>query len=251
MVSEKTMQLFDELQKEFTEKGFNKSVLEDFIKFNVKGEKLPYEKKPLASYTWDEIAQILEQGYGNVYFNIGDEKQEALYTGEQITCKMIGRNHDIISKTGKTCGATFLFFIDGEFEMNETYTNAGGWEKTKMKNVYMERIFKLLSPSLQRVIKVVNKPTSIGDEDTDIYVSEDKLFLLSEVEISGKTEYSAEGEGEQYEFFKDGGKLPEKWFWLRSPYVPSSYFFCYWTTNGYVNYTYANSNYRLALCFCI
>ena len=68
-------------------------------------------------------------------------------------------------------GITFALkdLLDGEFEMNETNTNIGGWRKSKMRNVYMPRFYKLLPKDLQGVIKSVLKET-----DDDVTV--DKLF---------------------------------------------------------------------------
>ena len=243
--------IFNNLKKEFSEKGYSQSTLDNFVRFNIKGAELPYELKPLENYSWDEIANIIEKGFADYYFKDGDTKSATLYTGEEIVCRVIGINHDILAKTRKKQSVTFMFFVDGEFEMNELNTNIGGWTDSKMRTKYMQRFYKLLPEDLQRVIKTVVKFTSQGNKSSVICETEDKLFIPSAIEVSGECEYSADGEGEQYSFFKNGGKLPEKWFWLRSPYLSSSNSFCYWSSNGYVNYYSASSTCYCPLCFCI
>lgn len=165
--------------------------------------------------------------------------------------------------------------MDGDFEMNLTHTNGGGWEKSRMRTVYMERVFKLLPEKLRKIIVLVKKNTSAGGGSTDITVSEDKLFLFSLAEIysqrgisksnnsniSGNADTYQE-EGTQYEYFKEllgdadpyddneeiikrkanGGGSMYNW-WLRSPYIGS-------TTTFRLVYNYGNvSNYNVGYTY--
>ncbi len=201
------------------------------------------ERKDLNKLSWEEIASLMANPDKKKLFKLGSTKEEELYTGEKVKVKLISLNPHDITDDDKKANAAFMFFIDGEYEMNETATNEGGWEKSKMRNEYMQRFFKLLPEPLQKVIKTVKKTTA-GQ------ITSDKLFLLSESEATGDNEYSYSGEGEQYEYFKNNDK-PEHWNWLRSPRVSSATYFCIWYTNGYVDYYNAFSAYRVALCFCI
>ena len=133
--------------------------------------------------------------------------------------------------------------------MNVECTNKGGWHDSKMRKVYMKRFLKLLPLDLRDLILEVGKPTSAGGES--IVISNDKLFLPSEVEITGDNDYSVKGEGEQYAYFKNGGEMAEKWQWLRSPYVANSNYFCSWNNYGYVYNSNANSGNSVPLCFCL
>lgn len=201
------------------------------------------EKKDLNKLRWEEIARLMEDPDKKKLFKLGSTKEEELYTGEKVKVKLISLNPHDITNEDKKANAAFMFFIDGEYEMNETATNEGGWEKSKMRNEYMQRFFKLLPESLQKVIKTVKKTTA-GQ------ITDDKLFLLSESEATGDNEYSYSGEGEQYEYFKNNDK-PEQWNWLRSPNVSSGYSFCAWYSYGCVGDSSAYGTYRVALCFCI
>lgn len=201
------------------------------------------EKKDLNKLRWEEIARLMEDPDKKKLFKLGSIKEEELYTGEKVKVKLISLNPHDITTEDKKANAAFMFFIDGEYEMNEKATNEGGWEKSKMRNEYMQRFFKLLPEPLQKVIKTVKKTTA-GQ------ITDDKLFLLSESEATGDNEYSYSGEGEQYEYFKNNDK-PEQWNWLRSPYVSSGNSFCDWSNYGYVYSYSASTTLRVALCFCI
>lgn len=201
------------------------------------------ERKDLNKLSWEEIARLMADPNKKKLFKLGSTKEETLYTGEKVKIKLISLNPHDITNEEKKANAAFMFFIDGEYEMNETASNEGGWGKSKMKNKYMQRFFKLLPEQLQNVIKTVKKTTA-GQ------ITSDKLFLLSESEATGKNDYSYSGEGKQYEYFKKNNK-PEYWNWLRSPTTSTGTIFCFWNNNGYVNYAIAYTTNRVALCFCI
>ena len=120
-----------------------------------------------------------------------------------------------------------------------------------MRTRYLPRIFTLLPESLQVAITPVKKNTSKGGGSSKIKYTEDKLFLFSEVELSGKPSYSYDGEGEQYEFFKNcSEKLFKEWSFLRSPYRGSSLYFCY-VYGGDFCYYYASYHFAVAFGFSI
>lgn len=90
--------------------------------------------------------------------------------------------------------------------------------------------------------------TGRGANSARLDVANDKLFLFSEVELTGATEYTTTGEGWQYEYFKDEeNRIKERsdgsacsW-WLRSPSVDSGNDFRYVGGFGGV-YNYSASN---------
>lgn len=242
------------------------------------------EIKSFALSDWQEIKEILDSGKAKEVFEVGDEREETLITGEKITLVLLGFGQDEKVSGGKvnmTIGLKNL--MDGDFEMNLTHTNEGGWEKSRMRTVYMERVFKLLPEELRNIIVPVKKSTSAGGGSTDITVSEDKLFLFSLAEIysqrgisksdnsniSGNADTYQE-EGTQYEYFKEllgdadpyddneeiikrkanGGGSAYLW-WLRSPYIGSTSSFRYVYSNGNVTYSYAGSTNGVCFGFCV
>lgn len=216
--------------------------------------------KPFDDYTWAEIAAIAERGEAADIFSVGDFKTVTLYTGEIIKVVILGFNHDTISGTNAAAGITLGLrdMLDGEFEMNEQYTNAGGWDKSKMRNVYMPRFLKLLPAELQAVIKTVDKKTGAGGGSNKLITSQDKLFLFSQKEVINDDTYTAGGEGKQYPYFEDEGNCVKNrggsalTWWLRSPYTSGSPTFRYFYSSGTVNGSSdANNAYGVSFGFCI
>lgn len=225
------------------------------------------QRKPLNAYTWDEIKAIADAGKVADVFKIGDEKQLALYTGETVTLVILGFNHDRKADGSGKAAITFgtKDLIDGEYEMNEITTddeddygsNVGGWCKSKMRNVYMRRLFTLLPPDLQNVITPVEKMTGAGGGSNELYKSIDDLFLFSCVEVDGDESYVANGEGVQYDYYKNPDNIVKSrrgrtdWWWLRSPNVGVTAYFRAVNTTGLVrNYSASSSN-GVSFGFCI
>lgn len=242
------------------------------------------EIKSFALSDWQEIKEILDSGKAKEVFEVGDEREETLITGEKITLVLLGFGQDEKVSGGKvnmTIGLKNL--MDGDFEMNLTHTNEGGWEKSRMRTVYMERVFKLLPEELRNIIVPVKKSTSAGGGSTDITVSEDKLFLFSLAEIysqrgisksdnsniSGNADTYQE-EGTQYEYFKEllgdadpyddneeiikrkanGGGSTHSW-WLRSPYIGGTTNFRLVSNYGTVGGSNAGFTYGVCFGFCV
>lgn len=227
------------------------------------GERYGVERKNLDSLSWAEIAEIAESGKADTYFKVGDAKNITLYTGERVALVILGFNHDTLSENGaaadKTAGITFGLkdMLDGEYEINEQCTNVGGWRKSKMRNVYMPRFLSLLPAELREVIKPVVKLTGKGSGSEEVEPTDDKLFLLSQVEVFGDSRYTADGEGAQYAYFKNGenvikrrGGSASTW-WLRSPYVSNTTYFRYVTSTGIVLGSLANFSCGVSFGFCV
>ena len=242
------------------------------------------EIKSFALSDWQEIKEILDSGKAKEVFEVGDEREETLITGEKITLVLLGFGQDEKVSGGKvnmTIGLKNL--MDGDFEMNLTHTNEGGWEKSRMRTVYMERVFKLLPEELRNIIVPVKKSTSAGGGSTDITVSEDKLFLFSLAEIysqrgisksdnsniSGNADTYQE-EGTQYEYFKEllgdadpyddneeiikrkaNGGGSTKYWWLRSPYVGNATYFRLVASPGSVVTNSAGVAFGVCFGFCV
>jgi hypothetical protein len=215
--------------------------------------------KKLKELTWAEIADISATQDAKKQFKVGDTKEIELITGEKVELVILGFNHDDQANKPVSAGITFGLknLLDGEFEMNAYWTNVGGWEKSKMRTVYMERFFRLLPKELQDVIIPVLKKTA-GDESNDkIVESTDKLFLFSEKEVTGDNAWSLDGEGNQYEYFKDknariksrNGK--EQVWWLRSPYTTNSDGFRYVFSSGVVSNSLASYSFGVCFGFCV
>ena len=107
------------------------------------------------------------------------------------------------------------------------------------------------------MLKFVNKVTSVGNNSSGLETTSDKLFLLSEIEVFGATQYSYAGEGKQYEYYTAGNSTIKKvngsadYWWERSPYSGGTNDFCYVDGNGSANYYDASDSNGVSFGFCV
>ena len=138
-----------------------------------------------------------------------------LTDGKTMQYRIIGINHDDVADGSGKAGLTFLTITTHiESRMNATDTNAGGWEKSELRQkMNSGEIWNLMPQEFQSKVKSVTKLTKNADgskanKDTAVTATTDKLFLLSYSEIvetphSAWSGYSWIGsEGTQYEAFK-------------------------------------------------
>lgn len=217
--------------------------------------------------SWSDIAALSESGSADKYFSVGDEKTISLTTGEQVTLVILGFDHDDLTgggKAGMSIGMKNL--LATKYRMNATATNEGGWDESEMRTSTMATLLSQFPSDLQSVIKQVNKKATAGGASASITTSADKLWLFAEVEIDGTTSAGYADEGEQYEYWKtvkDGtvaddrkkylsnGSGSANGWWLRSPYVSSSYGFRYIYSTGFVDYGSSNGTYGVSFGFCV
>ena len=121
----------------------------------------------------------------------------------------------------------------------------------------MSTYLSQLPAALRNVIKTVNKRTSAGNQSSSIQTAQDKLFLLSEIEIFGATTYSFAGEGTQYEYYAAGNTTIKKvngsadsW-WERSPCSGYTGGFCYVNFSGSANNNDASDSRGVSFGFCV
>lgn len=209
---------------------------------------VPSTVKTFAACSWAEIKAVAANGHKNasnqwcitrngaeeVWWDIGDEKDITLSDGETITLQIYDFLHDDKpdgTKAPLTIGMKHL--MAAKAEMNNTNTNAGGWEESQMRTVTLPGILQKLPSELQAVICEVIKKTYAGNQSTDIVTTADMLFLLSDVEVGA--EFDAEV-GKNYSIFPvtGGGRIKKlsngsgkayDW-WLRSPAGYNKYFWC-------------------------
>lgn len=184
-------------------------------------------------------------------YGVGDYKTIELYTGEEVKMIVLDLGRDQLASGGTAKVSLGILSMDGRFNMNPTDTNEGSWRDCLMRR-RMERIFRLLPPILQAHIKPVVKHTSAGQRNSEIVATVDKLFLFSEVEIRGRTEYSYPGEDTQYDYFKLAvNRQFDDYKWLRSPSSGYYNYFCRVNSTGIACNSSASNGYGVAFGFCI
>lgn len=188
----------------------------------------------------DHDTTYIDEGIG---WEVGES-----HSGGPYTIQILGFLHDELATpiNGKTMALITVDFkdcfkpeslddTDGNNNpengyMNSTNTNIGGWQDCARRGWCNYGVYISLPQYLTQnnLIKGVKKVTSAGNLSSDMITTTDWVFLLSEIEIFGTTEYSFIGEGEQYNLYAQGGwkfvKLPNNSFapsgnkyWTRSP----------------------------------
>lgn len=114
-----------------------------------------------------------------------------LTDGKTLTYRIIGINHDDPAGGSGKAGLTFLTTTTGIWSpMNAIDTNAGGWEKSELRQkMNSGKIWNLMPSDFQSKVKAVKKLSNNvggGDENKNAAVTatSDKLFLLSYSEIA-------------------------------------------------------------------
>lgn len=215
----------------------------------------------LSSYDDDKINQIskaisncqdITSSTQTVYFSdetsisVGATRSYTLSTQEPMTDRIIGFNHDelwnyqeygTLTATNKA-GITWMMVdcLATKYEINDTSSNAGGWDACELRTVTLPTIEATMPQTLQNIIVPVIKDTADGGGTnyTGIVSSTDDLFLLAEIEInnSGNNSQAGSNEGVVYKYwalntsasdrikyYDDAGTSTATAWWTRSSYI--------------------------------
>ena len=245
-----------------------------------------------------EIAKMIEAHYAgkiNIgdYWAVGDKRTihhnampatgvSESHKANDYAYVIIGIEHDdlVTAINGKTKAAITIqtermLYLDTTTEYNTSYnashecgyingssTNSGGWEscarRTWCNNVYK----KCLPAYIQNMVKQVKKLTSVGSRSNTIKVSNDYVFLPSEIEVFGSIKYSFAGEGEQYQYFKNAtaniykkpyfsSNFVSGRYWERSPYLDNEKGFCHVDMDGKTYYSGVSYTLGISPCLCM
>lgn len=207
------------------------------------------------------------------YWNVGDVRKAMLsetegcewYTSHsrQETEFVLMNAGGKMLLTPTESGRTTCSFVVGlkdclkeEDKINREDTNQGGWESSDIREWCNDWFAQSIPQTLQPIFKnFVNSTYADGKiaETTDLFA------LPAEVEVYGSTKYSAQGEGTQFELYKNplnrikclGPGGHQAGWWERSPFSSSSTRFCIVNSNGNANIINASNTYGLAPFGCI
>ena len=209
-----------------------------------------------ANNSWEAIIAACQSGNVPDSWVVGNSKTMTI-NGTSYQIDIIGKNHDTYT-AGGTAPLTFQMhdcYTDTK-QMNSSNTTSGGWTSCAMRSTHLPAILALMPSEVQAGIKEVNKLTSAGSQSSTINTTADKLFLLSEIEIFGRTTYSKSGEGSQYAYYSAGNSKVKNLsgsangWWDRSPTGGSSAGFCYVKSSGAAGASNASGSGGVAFGFC-
>lgn len=213
-------------------------------------------KDNFADNEWSEIIAACQSGDVPDSWVVGNYKNMTI-NGKAYRIDIIGKNHDTYA-SGGTAPLTFQMHdcYDETKQMNSSNTNSGGWQNSAMRTTHLPAILNLMPAEVKAAIRDVQKKSSAGNQSSSIQTTNDKLFLLSEIEIFGSTTYSFAGEGKQYDYYKAGNSKVKNLsgsahdWWERSPRSSYSTTFCFVDSGGDAYAYLASTSYGVAFGFC-
>lgn len=211
-----------------------------------------------AENEWSDIIEACHANeVPNEWVADGTCYKDMIINGTNYRIDIIGKNHDTYA-AGGTAPLTFQMHdcYTETKQMNSSNTNSGGWQNSAMRTTHLPAILNMMPAEVKAAIRDVQKKSSAGSQSSSIQTTNDKLFLLSEIEIFGSTTYSFAGEGKQYDYYKAGNSKVKNLsgsaysWWERSPYSSNSARFCRVYINGNAGANDARYSYGVAFGFC-
>lgn len=238
--------------------------------------------------SWATIKQVSDAGAGANFWAIGDCKQVTMngkvsdgltLTNYTAWVFIIGFNHNA-EREGN--GIAFQGFKDTKngtsvcltesaydnyrtsgtwFNMNNSSTNAGGWQASLMRKNVMPLIKAAFPADLQEVIKPSTVFTAPDTGNIELTVTEDEVFLLAEYEVFGARSGASTQESnylKQYAYYAAGNsKVKYKHnatgtavnWWERSPTSDDPKTFCHVYPGGSAANDYARYSRGVSPCF--
>lgn len=191
---------------------------------------LPSPGMTLEQCTWNQINSVSAQGNPDSYFSIGDRKTILVGT-ESVELEIIGMQHDTLSSDHSSKAQITFAMVDclrTLTRLNTSNANVGGFRASEFYPTLTTTIFNTLPADLRGVAKYVDKRSCTDYLGNSISTTSERIFLLSEIEVYGTTEYSRPGEGIRYARFAAGHSTIKlcngsatSW-WLRSPHTSGS-----------------------------
>lgn len=244
---------------------------------------------------WETIKQVADASAGESYWAVGDTKQITINgkVSDGLTLNnystwvyIIGFNHNSsVEGTGiafggfKTAvsGGTDVALCDNGyntnktsgqwFTMNNSTTNTGGWNSSRMRSTTLPLVKSALPSDLQAVLKTttIYSDNTGGGSDTASYVTatQDELYLLAEFEIFGARSFANSAERnhqQQYAYYVAGNsKIKYRYdstatavvWWERSVRATIATSFCLVGTDGAAGHSGASTSRGLAVAFKI
>lgn len=211
-----------------------------------------------ADNEWSSIIWACQTGNVPESWTVGSQKPMTI-NGKDYPIDIIGLYHDEYADGSGKAPITFQMheLYAEQQPMNDSATNAGGFDATVMKSTYLPAVKALMPPEVQAAIGKVLKKSSAGNQSETILTTEEELFFPTEIEVHGSIKYSKSGEGEQYDYYKNGGSKVKHltngtaWYWWNmSPWFGSTTHFCVVGNAGGFDYNSAYGAMGVALAFC-
>ena len=148
------------------------------------GSKKP---KKFSEDSWKTIAEAVRSGNDGVY-NVGDIKKVDLGDLGKYNVRIANKSTPSECSTEGFSQTACGFVIEFEgvitnYKMNSTDTNLGGWKDSNMRSFINNEIYNSLPSDLKNEIITTKVISSHGITETNNFITNDKLYLLSAKEV--------------------------------------------------------------------
>ena len=215
-------------------------------------------KKAFYDCTTTEIQAIAKSGMASRYWAIGDYHKITMTDGEEIEVAIADFNHDV-TPGGVTIPVTLVMknCFKATRVMNNSNINVGGWTNSNFRTSTLPSILSNFQDEWQNIMTTAQKKTAQGNNSATIVTSDDKVWLLSTVELTGASGIGYAGEGTLYPIFTDNASRIKRVnnvannYWTRSPASGNNQEFCFVDTAGAVERGVAGYTMGIPLGFCV
>ena len=193
--------------------------------------------------SWAKIKSNV-QNNNTTQYNVGDMKTIRI-NGNEYRLRLVNKTspgdpcHNT-SKSQTACGfvVEFVDIVENR-RMNSTNTNVGGWPATELYTYLQGTFYNNLPSDLKSAIVNTRVISGYGSGDSSNFTTTDKLYLLSNKELSVSEDYeSSVSETRTLDYYVDKSKnaktKQKNPYWLRSAYHYNSSQFYSITSGGYI-----------------
>ena len=211
--------------------------------------------------TWQGLKNIVNAHLANEMVTIGHTMNVQLSSGELYPMEVYAVNHDPAYPHQIIIGGVNA--METGAGMNNSDTNAGGWNSCiRRGELNAGGFYTLLPDEVKAVISARKFKTSAGSQQNTLQESSDLIWLPREKEIFGTRTYAAsaeDAEASQFAIFATAAKRIKTmgtngaatYWWLSSPSVSYSTYFCGVYASGAAGYNNASYANGLVPCFHI
>ena len=197
-----------------------------------------------ANNSWEQIIAACQTRQIPDTWDVGDQKAMSI-DGTDYIIDIIGGRHDEYADGSGLAPLTFQFhevYSATYYPMHSSPINSVSWQASVMRQTTIPGLLAKMPTVVQAALREVKKQTSKGNKSSELIETADKLFLLSEIEIAGTSNYSFYGEGGHYSYYYRGNDKAKRLiqdrggstvaYWLRSPSRSDSGAFCVVNQSG-------------------
>ena len=223
-------------------------IVEEVTTCNTEGGNRTVKGVSFENDSWLRISGAVKAGTHS--YQVGDTREIDMGSFGTHTIRVANTTPCTTETSHTACGFVLEFtdIIGNAQKMNSLGTNVGGWPVSTLRPYINNDIFNSLPSDLRRIIIDTTVISGYGSTPGETnFISKDKLYLLSTMEIFGEPHVhdTVRNETRQLDYYKEKGTNPSNytetikkrngtaaWWWLRSARNYTAYHFSFVRDNG-------------------